>query len=100
MLDYLSEQAAKEIIQHNFPSTRENIDCYLLGTKVNAFKIISQKNHYRENTIIAFGRVNDHSVLVKLSAPHDLVENESIPAGAREFMSFDQPPSSKPAAEM
>lgn len=89
MLKILSEQVVQEITQHNYPSTREIIDCNLLGTKVNAYKIISNKRDHRENTIIAFGTVNNHSVLVKLTAPHDLSKNEDIPAVARQIISVD-----------
>lgn len=90
MLQYLADQANQEIQQHNYPSTNENITCYLLGTKVNAFKILSKKNNYHETTIIAYGIVKKHSVLVKLSVPHALVDNENIPSGARQIISLTE----------
>lgn len=90
MLQYMAEQAAQELEEGNYLSTKEIIPCYLLDTEVKAFKItkfISGNPSGCE--LIAYGMVNKHQVLVQLSVPHNIIVNENIPSGARQLISLN-----------
>ncbi len=68
--------------------TKERIICYLLGHRVNAYRVAFKNGGEQCYQIIAFGIVNNQPVLVQLGLKKQPLANGDIPTFAIPFIRF------------
>ena len=68
--------------------TKERIGCYLLGHKVNGYRVSYTYEAKKMYQIIAYGIVNNQPVLVQLKSTKNPVQNTDLPDFALQFLRY------------
>jgi hypothetical protein len=90
MIDYVNGNYL-EILSRGFKHfKKKSTICYLLGTKVNCYIVSYENNSKTDYLIIAYGMVNDQSVLLNLNSKREMKTNANLPDFVKQVLRFKE----------